>query len=67
MPDAIEPRPTQTRIKHEIFEKYFKAWGGIILGGLKQKADRMQRMGRRFDLHFVYVDCNASWGRFAGE
>jgi three-Cys-motif partner protein len=44
-----------------------KAWGGIILGGLRKTAARMQSEGKSFDLHFIYVDCNASGGRFNGE
>jgi three-Cys-motif partner protein len=56
--DGIKPRPTQTRVKHTILEEYFKAWGGIILNGL---------YGKRREAHFVYVDCNASYGRFDGE
>lgn len=58
MSSPIEPRPTQTKVKHSILEKYLKAWGGIILMGLRLKKP---------DVHFVYVDCNASNGRFTGE
>jgi three-Cys-motif partner protein len=67
MLSVLKPRPTQTRIKHVILEKYMKAWGGIILRGLGKTAARMQSEGKRFDLHFVFVDCNASGGRFNGE
>ena len=32
---GVEPRPTQTKVKHTILEKYLKAWGGIIVNGLR--------------------------------
>ncbi len=59
MKNSIEPRSTQTKVKHTILEKYLKAWGGIILKGL-------QRRGAT-TAHFVYVDCDAGNGRYAGE
>jgi three-Cys-motif partner protein len=55
---AVEPRPTQTKVKHIILEKYLKAWGGIIVNGLR---------GQGKDIHFIYIDCNASFGRYNGE
>src|SRR5712691_2729438 len=55
---GVEPRPTQTKVKHTILENYLKAWGGIIVNGLNK---------RLRDLHLVYIDCNASYGRFNGE
>jgi three-Cys-motif partner protein len=55
---GVEPRPTQTKVKHTILENYLKAWGGIIINGLYK---------RLRDLHLVYIDCNASYGRFNGE
>ena len=55
---GVEPRPTQTKVKHTILENYLKAWGGIIINGLNK---------RLRDLHLVYIDCNASYGRFNGE
>ncbi len=54
----IKPRPPQTRVKHIILEKYLRAWGSIIIHGLKSQSR---------NLHFVYIDCNASYGRYAGE
>jgi three-Cys-motif partner protein len=67
MSDLIKLRPTQTRVKHDILERYLRSWGGIIINGLAAKAQRVASRGRTFDLHFVYVDCNASVGRFLGE
>jgi hypothetical protein len=55
---VIEPRPTQTKVKHTILEKYLKAWGGIIVNGLRDQGK---------DIHFIYIDCNASFGRYNGE
>jgi len=67
MRSLIEPRKPQTKVKHTILERYLKAWGGIILKGLEGPAWRASQAGRNFETHFVYVDCNASCGRFAGE
>jgi three-Cys-motif partner protein len=55
---GVEPRPTQTKVKHTILENYLKSWGGIIINGLRN---------RLTDLRLVYIDCNASYGRFNGE
>ena len=54
----IKPRHPQTKVKHIILEKYLAAWGGIIVNGFRR---------RPTDLHLVYIDCNASNGRFDGE
>src|SRR4051794_2932284 len=56
---GVEPRSTQTKVKHTILEKYLKAWGGIIVNGLR--GDQVK------DVHFIYIDCNASFGRYNGE
>ncbi len=58
-PRGVKPRSTQTKVKHTILEKYLKAWGGIIFNGLR--GVRVQ------EVHFIYVDCNASYGRYNGE
>lgn len=55
---GVEPRPTQTKVKHTILENYLKAWGGIIINGLRN---------RLTNLRLVYIDCNASYGRYNGE
>src|SRR5258708_6363594 len=55
---GVEPRPTKTKVKPTILENYLKAWGGIIINGLNK---------RLRDLQLVYIDCNASYGRFNGE
>src|SRR5579859_2330571 len=55
---GVKPRSTQTKVKHTILEKYLKAWGGIIVNGLR---------GQAKDVHFLYIDCNASFGRYNGE
>lgn len=65
--ELIEHRSTQTKVKHTIQEKYTKSWGGIILEGLKGTAASLRKQGRPFDVHFVYVDCNASCGRYSQE
>ncbi len=57
-PRGVKPRSTQTKVKHTILEKYLKAWGGIIVNGLR--SDRVK------EVHFVFVDCNASNGRYNG-
>jgi three-Cys-motif partner protein len=54
----IKPRHPQTRVKHSILEKYLHSWGSIIINGLRNQPN---------PLHFVYIDCNASYGRYAGE
>lgn len=54
----MKPRPPQTRVKHLILEKYLHAWGSIIIHGLKNQPT---------SLHLVYIDCNASFGRYPGE
>lgn len=64
---VIEPRPTQTQIKHIILEQYLERWGGIIINGLRGLAAQAQSKGRQFELEFVYVDCNASAGRYNGD
>jgi three-Cys-motif partner protein len=58
MKKGIIPRPPQTKVKHLILDKYLEAWGSIIIHGLKSQPTI---------LHFVYIDCNASYGRYAGE
>ena len=60
-------RNTQTKVKHEILEKYLKAWGGIIINGVSEIAKRLISQGKTFDLHLVYVDCFSYIGRYAGE
>jgi three-Cys-motif partner protein len=59
-----QARPTQTKVKHLILERYLHTWGGIIINGLRQKA---RKIGHTFQLHFVYVDCNAASGRYKCE
>ena len=58
MVDDISSRSVQTKVKHRLLEKYIGNWGGIILNGLSNKIT---------DTHFVYVDCNSSFGRYEGE
>jgi len=55
---SIKPRPPQTKVKHTILEKYLNAWGGILINGLRKQLT---------NIHLVYIDCNASTGRFVGE
>ena len=55
---SIKPRHPQTKVKHLILDRYLGAWGSIIIHGLKSQPTV---------LHLVYIDCNASYGRFAGE
>ena len=63
---AIEVRKPQTKVKHTILKHYLSAWGGIILQGLKNEAQKTQARGRPFRAHLVYVDCNAYKGRYRG-
>ena len=67
MQDHIEPRSTQTKIKHQILEAYLKKWGWIILNGMSGLAAQRHAQGKGFRTRFVYVDCNASCGRYRGE
>ncbi len=67
MADLNAPRPTQSKIKHTILDNYLKSWGGIILHGLRGEAARRRALGQPFSVHFTYVDCFSSWGRFLGE
>lgn len=55
----LEPRNTQTRVKHEILSRYLDTWGGIIVSGLRNAHPRVR--------HFVYVDCFSFVGRYSGE
>jgi len=55
----LEPRNTQTRVKHEILSRYLDTWGGIIVSGLRNARPRPR--------HFVYVDCFSFTGRYSGE
>ncbi|MFC2037482.1 three-Cys-motif partner protein TcmP [Chloroflexota bacterium] len=63
----LKPRDVQTQVKHMILDKYLRAWGGIILNGLKGPAARMQSRGRRLGHHFIYVDCFSYVGRYSGN
>lgn len=67
MPTQPKPRTTQAQIKHRILDRYLAVWGRIILNGLGKSIARVRASGRRFDVHFVYVDCNAFSGRYPGE
>jgi three-Cys-motif partner protein len=62
------PRDTQTQIKHMILAEYLDTWGGIILNP-KMRYLGKQRLnsGRKFEPHFVYVDCFSSVGRYSGD
>jgi three-Cys-motif partner protein len=55
----LEPRNTQTSVKHEILSSYLDTWGGIIVSGLRNARPRVR--------HFVYVDCFSFIGRYSGE
>lgn len=61
----LQPRDTQTQVKHAILSRYLDAWGGIIFNSLRSLAIQKQSQGQRFDIHFVYVDCFAYAGRYA--
>ena len=56
----LEPRNTQTRVKHEILSRYLDTWGGIIVGGLTKAR-------KPLDWHFVYVDCFSYLGKYSKE
>lgn len=58
--NMLEPRNTQTRVKHEILSRYLDRWGGIIVNGLIKS-------NKPKDWHFVYVDCFSAFGKYAGE
>lgn len=63
----LQPRDTQTQVKHKILSKYLGAWGGIILNGLSGPAGKMKRRGNRLKAHFVYVDCFSHVGKYSGD
>jgi three-Cys-motif partner protein len=63
MSDLIEPRKTQSKVKHVILEQYLKTWGGIIINALQDKAKKSSK----FNIHLVYVDCFSSVGRYSGD
>lgn len=67
MATAPKPRTTQAKIKHEILDRYLSVWGRIIVNGLREHIPKVQARGRPFELHFVYVDCNAFRGQYPGE
>jgi len=67
MVTKIKPRPTQTKIKHEILKQYLKGWGAIIINGLIDRVKSAKRIDSNFQIHLVYVDSNASSGRYQGE
>jgi three-Cys-motif partner protein len=47
--------------------KYLDTWGGIIFSRLRNRAKLKQSKGHVFDPHFVYIDCFAYLGRYAGD
>jgi three-Cys-motif partner protein len=57
---GLEPRNTQTRVKHEILSKYLDTWGGIIVNGLAKSAKKQK-------WRFIYVDCFSYIGMYSGE
>lgn len=57
---GLDYRNTQTQVKHEILARYLDTWGGIILRGLS-------RSKRQHGWHFIYVDCFAFKGKYAGD
>lgn len=60
---GLEPRDTQTQVKHKILDKYLRVWGGIILNGVGQAARRFGKVKS----HLVYVDCFAYTGKYSGD
>jgi three-Cys-motif partner protein len=67
MDAALQPRNTQTQVKHQILEEYLIAWGGIIIHGVRRAAQKALSYGRPFRVHLVYVDGFAGCGRYAGD
>lgn len=63
----FEARPVQTKVKHQILERYLKAWGGIITNGAKGRIIQAMQHGVHAKLHFVYVDCFSGHGSYDGE
>ncbi len=65
---TLNPRDTQTQVKHMILTKYLDTWGGIILNpNMRRRGIQRLNSGQKFDPHFVYVDCFSSVGRYAGD
>lgn len=62
----LEARNTQTKVKHEILEKYANRWASIIVQGLKKAYDRRhgQAYEDAFSVNLTYVDCFAHTGRY---
>lgn len=64
-----DPRPTQTKVKHEILQQYLQTWGGIITHGLRNTFMKLYSKGEgsSFSAHFSYVDCFSYRGRYEDE
>ena len=52
----LEPRDTQTKVKHEILEEYLTKWYSIITYGLRGHYARYPQLRPQFKARFVYVD-----------
>jgi three-Cys-motif partner protein len=63
----LEPRPVQTKVKHEILEEYLMQWGYIVTGGLIGTYAKARNDGRTLRTRFVYVDCFSYRGEYAPE
>jgi three-Cys-motif partner protein len=66
MPE-IKPRPTQTKIKHNILKDYVQKWGQIINSGLRQLYVKASNTDSNFRSRFVYVDGFSFRGRYPSE
>jgi three-Cys-motif partner protein len=63
----LKPRDTQTKVKHQILEKYLAKWGYIISEGVRGQFKRQESLGKYFEIKFVYVDCFSYAGQYANE
>ena len=64
---VLEPRDTQTQVKHLIISDYLDTWAGIILNGVSVVAKQCAAQGRPFRTRLLYVDGFGYKGRYLGN
>ena len=63
----LQPRPTQTQVKHLVLKEYIRRWGFIISNGLRRSAQQYGTSSRPFKVRFIYVDCFAHTGKYGPD
>ena len=59
---ALERRPTQTKVKHDVLRRSLGGWGSIISGGVRRQASRAPSV--QFRTRLIYFDSHANVGRY---